>query len=138
VNGITFQADPVGLGCPVALTDAAEAEIRQSPIAFTATYLPEGYTFQYELAASCQGRVVSIGQVFAGPQGMLNIGRWATNKAALPEAEPEAVTVAGKPAVKIGTGADLFLSEAFGMTEIAGAGLDYGQIVRIAEGLRPR
>jgi hypothetical protein len=135
VNGVTFQEDPGGLGCPVDLTDATDAQAAESALAFTATYLPEGYAFQYQLAAACQGRVVSVGKVFEGPGGVLNIARWTRRTAALPVADPVAVTVAGKPAVKIGAGTQVILAEQFGITELAGAGLSYAEIVKVAEGI---
>jgi len=155
INGITFkeQTGPADLGVPgCRLVDATPQEIAASPLNFTATYLPQGWSLDGESGASCQGRLVSFARSYHGSTGGVNIARW-TMRAVTSHASIDRIQareVAGKPALVIGPvpgeaaalgldpgagGWTLILVEEWGMTGIQG-GPRLDELIKIAEGVR--
>lgn len=133
VNGITFQAEPVGL-CSEPLQEATESQIETSPLNFSLSYLPDGYRLRLTAASTCQGEVVSLGKRYVGSAGLVNVARFTKRVLGIPSVTPVPIQVSGRPAVAVGT--SIIVVEPFGLTEVLVDGLDQDQSLRIAAGIR--
>lgn len=138
INAITFQEEPVGLGCPEPLQDATKEQIAASPMNFSLEYLPEAYTLQQEMASTCKNEVVSLGKIYSGPQGVINVVRLTKGITGIPQETPAPIEIAARKGVIFGTpsGTTVILAEPFGMTEVTVDRLERAEVLRIVEGIR--
>lgn len=78
-NGVVFrkQVTLSDLGCSEDVKEAPEELVEGSPLNFTPTFLPIGYSLQEEVRYQCDGKLVYLARVYRGKDGELTIVRSA-------------------------------------------------------------
>lgn len=138
ISGVSFKHQVTGqdLGCSGNLVDATAEHIESSLINFRTTYLPDGVTLSGQVAAECDGKVVSLTRMYQG-KGQMTITRFASKVYNLDEVptDIQQMAIDDKDGLRLGP-AKLLIVEREGITLIEGQQLVWDELVRVAGSLR--